>query len=132
MSNVNAVLGYSLVGVNNAQNQTPVNISIQGVTLGCTAFYYDQYFQVGTSVTTAQLPATTIWVAYARNLGSNVVTLTYTLSVGGTGTVPLSPVTNGFGGVWAIFETTESGAGITAVTLQATGSITPVELAFGY
>jgi len=129
--NVNSILGINLVDVNIAQAQTIVNVSLQGVTLGCTGATFTNYLSIPTSITPVVIPNGTAFVVYARNLGSNVIQTSYTITGGNTGTIPLSPVTNGFGGLFVFFSTVETGQGITALNFAATGGATPIELYLG-
>jgi hypothetical protein len=131
-ANLNAVLGLTLQVVDNAATTTPINSQNQGITLGATVVAYDRYFQVGTSATVFNLPGATVWFLYVRNMGTNVVTLSYTPTGGTSQSVQLCPVTNGYGGVFLVFNTVETSNGITAVSLIATGGTTPCEIAAGF
>lgn len=133
-ANLNTNLGVTLQIVNNSANTTPVNVAVQGIVLGCTVTAYDAYFQVGTSATTYNLPGTSVYFIYVRNLGTNYVSITYAINSGSNQTVQISPVTGGFGGVFLLFQTAESaGVGnITSVSMTANSGVTPVEIAVGY
>ena len=128
MPNLNSILGITLFGVNVAQNQTTVNISLQGITLPTTECDYSQYFQVLTGGSTVTLPSGKAYVVYVRNLGGNNITVTYTPTGGSAASCVLTPVTGGFGGVFMLYETAESAGGITALSLTAVGSTTPAEV----
>jgi hypothetical protein len=131
-ANLNVVLNVTLQAVDNTANVTPVNSAASGITLGATVIAYDRYFQVGTTATTFNLPGTTAWFLYVRNLGTNVVTVTYTPTGGAAQSIDVCPVTNGQGGVFLYFNTVETGKGITAVTLTAASATTPCEVAAGW
>ena len=128
MPNLNSILGITLFGVNVAQNQTTVNISLQGITLPTTECFYNQFFQVLTGSSTVTLPSGKAYVVYVRNLGGNNITVTYTPTGGSAASCVLTPVTGGFGGVFMLYETAESAGGITALSLTAVGSTTPAEV----
>jgi hypothetical protein len=130
-ANLNNVFGLTIQVVDNALNVTPVDISNQGITLAGTATEYIKYLQVPTTGVTLTLPATTIYELYAQNLGSNVVTMYYTPASSTATSIALSPVTSGYGGFFCYAQTTQSG-GITAVSLTATSSTTPVVVLMGY
>ena len=128
MPNINSILGITLVGVNVAQNQTTVNISLQGITLPTTECFYNQFFQVLTTGSAVTLPSGKAYVVYVRNLGGNNITIAYTPTGGSSASAVLTPVTGGFGGVFMLYETAESAGGITALSLTAVGSTTPAEV----
>jgi hypothetical protein len=131
-ANLNVVLGLTLQVVDNAATTTPVNSANQGITLGATVMFYDRYFQAATTATTIPLPGTTVWYLYVRNMGTNVVTLSFTPTGGAAQTVDLCPVTNGFGGVFMLFQTVETGKGIVAASLTASGGVTSCEVSAGF
>jgi hypothetical protein len=133
MPNITSLLGLTLQLVNVSANSTPLNIGLQGITLPMTAYYYDNFFQVGITPTTVPMPGATIWAAYVRNLGTNNVGVTYTPIGGSSAGFVVTPITNGFGGVFLYYQTIESGGGgITGVTLTATTAITPCEVFLGW
>jgi hypothetical protein len=117
----------SIVSVNVAQNQTTVNVSLQGITFASTQVFYDQYFQVLTTGSTIALPNGVAYVVYVRNLGANAITVGYTPNGGSASTAAIEPVNAGFGGVFMLFETAAAG-GITALTLTAASATTPAEV----
>jgi hypothetical protein len=128
MPNLNAILGLQLVTVNVAQNQTTVNVALQGITLPCTESFYNQFYQVLTTGSALTLPSGKSFSFYCRNQGANPITVAFTPTSGTPGTCVITPVTSGFGGVFMLFETAETSGGLTAVTLTAATATTPVEL----
>jgi hypothetical protein len=130
MPNLNSILGLSLVAVNVAQNQTTVNISLQGITLPTTECFYNQFMQVLTTGSTVTLPTGKAFAIYVRNLGANPITVVYTPTGGSPATAVITPVTGmpGFGGVFMLFETVETSGGITSLTLSAAVATTPAEV----
>jgi hypothetical protein len=128
MPNLNAILGLQLVTVNVAQNQTTVNVALQGITLPSTESFYNQFYQVLVAGSTLTLPSGKSFSFYCRNQGTNPITVAFTPTAGTPGTCVLTPVTGGFGGVFMLFETAETSGGLTSVTLTATTATTPAEV----
>jgi hypothetical protein len=131
-ANINLITGLTIQGVNVAANNTPLNINLQGITLGCTAYYYDNFFQATTSGVPVPLPGPTVYVVYVRNLGPNPVIVNYMPVGEPASAVSVSPVTNGFGGVFFYMQTAETSGGITAVTLTTQTVTTSCEVLVAY
>jgi hypothetical protein len=133
MPNITCLAGLTIQLVNIAANSTPLNIGLQGITLPMTAYYYDNFFQVGTTGNVVPLPGATVWCVYVRNLGNNNITVAYTPVGGGTSSCILTPITTGFGGFFWYYQTLETGGGgITSVTLTAATAVTPCEVLTGW
>jgi len=132
MSNINLIAGITLQGVSVAANNTPLNIGLQGITLGCTAYFYDNFFQATTAGAVVALPAATVYVAYVRNLGANPITVSFSPVGGIPSSVVLSVVTTGFGGVFWYMQTAEANGGITSMTLTAGTAATSCEVFLAY
>jgi hypothetical protein len=132
MPNITSLLGLTLQLVNIAANNTPLNIGLQGITLPMTAYYYDNFFQAAITATPVPLPATTVFAAYVRNLGTNNIDVNVTPTGAAATTVVLSPITTGFGGVFLYYQTLETGGGgITAISIAAATAVTPCEVFVG-
>lgn len=91
------------------------------------AFSQAQSLSLGTSSISLVLPVTPVQFLYLKNLHSTqTVGVTWTTPAGGSQfIVTLEP------GAVIVFSETNPGAGITAVSLQASGASTPVEFILG-
>jgi hypothetical protein len=127
MSNVNITTGITIQAVDITANVTPFNRLLTGILLPVTVWSASDFFQVATAGSTIALPASTIYYVYARNLGNNNITLTYTPTGGSSTSIGLSPVTSNFGGIFFYAQTAESNGGITALSAMAATAATPIE-----
>jgi hypothetical protein len=132
-SNLTTTLGISLSVLDVSPNVVTQSLNLQGIQLGCTVSAYEQYFQVPVAGATFNFPAgmTTAFIVYVRNRGANNITVTFTPAGGAATAVVLTPLTNGFGGFFLLFETAESAGGISALSLAAAVATTPAEVFVG-
>lgn len=131
MSFLNVVLTMDLAVANTTLSTTPINDAPAPLTLAATTVYYNPAFQAGTSPTTVPLPPTAtggVCVAYVKNLDpTNNLTVTYTWGAGSPTSIVLIP-----SGVFMIFQPTETGQGISALSLTATAATINAEVFLGY
>ena len=120
---LNAVLSITDTSV--TPNPTIVTRNLNNPTLpSAVVFAYDTQFQVGTSATTFNLPATTVWIVYVKNLSaSSNITVTFTPTGGSSETLVLVP-----GGVFLYFQPAESAGGITALSLTSSSGTVGAEV----
>lgn len=123
------VSGASLQIIDNTGNVQRVNSPLSTLTAQVTASFYEPYLQIGVGNTSLTLPATTIWVAYVRNLsGANNVTVTCTPAGGAAWVNGIILVPTAVFMYWAAFSSNPAAGGVTAITLTASGANTPVEV----
>ncbi|SRR6266566_787516 len=106
---------------------TSLTKSVSGAMVIGSAFTQVQNLNIGTASTTLALPVNPVQFAYIKNLHANqTVAVTWTTPVGGSVlAITLEP------GAVIIFQEALPGAGITAISLQASGASTPVEFLLG-
>ena len=105
---------------NNLVSPAPyiANFDLQNPTLNATTVFYDPYFQATTGGVSVPLPAAKVFGLIIQNLSTtNNLTIDVT-PFGGS----LDPITLGPGGVFIYFDPTETGQGISAVTLLGVGA----------
>ena len=131
MPNLNSVLGLTIATINLAQNQTNINISLQGVALASSQIFYDQYAPCPTTGLVVPIPGGTAFDVYVRNLSlTNVLNVTLTPSGGSAFTVTLNFAASSSttGGIFMVWGTTNTGVGFTALTLTGVGATVPAEV----
>ena len=100
---------------------------VSAVMIVGSAYSQAQSLIVGTLSTVIALPVIPIQFVYIKNLhGIQSVAVTWTTPANGS-----NPVITLEPGAMLIFSETNPGAGITAMSLQASGSSTPVEMIVG-
>lgn len=132
MPNINITSAITIQATDIVSGVTPVNIALNGILLPITVQSNSDFFQVQTGATVIPLPAAIVYYAFIRNLGANPVTLTVTYNPTSVGSCVLSPVTNGFGGIFLYAQTAENPTGpnsngITGITAQTISVVTPVQ-----
>jgi hypothetical protein len=128
MSNVSVNLNYGIQGIDTAASVVVFNRAISGFQLAATQWSAADWFQVTTGGSVVSLPASVVYFVYARNLGTNNVTLNYTPNGGASTSVVLLPVGSNVGGVFLYALSDQGvGSGITALSFTATTATTPVE-----
>src|ERR1700677_3937299 len=131
MPNLNSVLGLTIATINVAQNQTTVNVSLQGVTLASSQIFYDQYAPCPTTGLVIPIPGGTAYDVYVRNLSlTNVLNVTLTPTGGSAFTVALNFAASSSttGGIFLVWGTTEATCGFTALTLTGVTATAPAEV----
>lgn len=131
MSNVAINLNYAIQAVDVTAAVTVFNRTVSGFQLTATVWSASDFFQVGTSATTISLPSSTVYFVYARNLGTNNVTLNYTPTGGSSTSLVLLPVGSNIGGVFLYGLSAETAGGITAMSATASTATTPIEYFVG-
>lgn len=133
-ANINVILnGASIQVVNTNDSTTRVNSSAGNPTLSASESTYMDFLPIAVAGTVLTLPVATIYVLYIRNLGginsapSGSITVSFTASGGAQVAAANAPVILP-GGVFAIWNSSNSSGGITAVTLTASTANTPVEV----
>src|ERR1700675_476532 len=115
MPNINVVLNSASIQVLDlVTNLFRINSSIGTVSLPALAASYDAYLQVpGGAGSVLDLPTATIWVMYVKNIDLTNGLTVQSLVSGVLGTVAVL----GPGGVCLVWNSVETSAGITGVTL---------------
>ncbi len=128
---LNIVFTMELAVANTTISTTPLNDVPGNLTLAATTVYWNPAFQAAITATTVPLPPTTtggVCVVYVKNLDpTNNLTVTYTFAGGSPTNVILIP-----SGVFLIFQPTETGEGISALSLTATSATINAEVLLGY
>jgi hypothetical protein len=129
-ANINCVLTPCNIATTNVvQNSTPVATSAGNPSAGATTIQYDGYSQIPTSPTVIQLPATTVYVVWIRNLGgTNSLNVTLTPAGGSAWSSPAVVLPGGVFIYWLPYTTAPGSGGFTTVSLQAVGGSTPAEI----
>lgn len=129
---LNVVFTMELAVANTSLSTTPINDVPATNTLAATTVYYNPAFQVATSPgNNIPIPPnanSTVVICYIKNLDTaNPMSVTYQFN-GGTGTtITLVP-----GGVFLLFNPSESTNGITSILVNAGGAIINAEVFLGY
>lgn len=121
--NIQVILQGILVATNNLVSPAPyiANFDFQNPTLNATSMFYDPFFQSLAGGSAVSLPAGKVFLVAVQNL-STTVNLTVTVTPFGGAA---SPIILGPAGVYVYFDPTETGQGISALTLTGAGSTVP-------
>jgi len=89
---------------------------------GGIAAYYEPYFQAGVGGSVVNLPATKIFGLFVQNISTStgILTVAYTPFGGASTSINIGP-----SGTVIVFDPSESGTGISAVTLTGISSTQP-------
>jgi hypothetical protein len=131
MPNLNSILGLTIATVNVAQNQTNINVSLQGILLASSQIYYDQYAPCSTGGVSIPIPGGTAYDVYIRNQSlTNVLNVTLTPTGGSAFTVALNFAASSstVGGIFCVWGTTEASGGFTALTLTGVTAASVAEV----
>lgn len=131
MPNLNSILGLTIATVSVVQNQTTVNVSLQGIVLASSQIYYDQFVPCPTGGVSIPIPGGTAYDVYVRNLSlANVLNVTLTPTGGSAFTIPLNFAASSstVGGIFMVWGTTEASGGFTALTLAGVTSASVAEV----
>jgi len=124
--NLSVILSASFTVTDTTLAPSPqiVTRSLNNPTLSATVCFYDPFFQVNAAPTTVNLPASTVWVVYVKNLDTtNNITVSFTPAGGSPETCLLLP-----GGVFIYFQTAETSGGITALSLTSSAGVISAEV----
>jgi hypothetical protein len=119
-SNIQIILQSILTATNNLVSPAPyiANFDFQNPTMNAATFFYDPYFQAQGGGASVALPAAKVFLVAVQNLSTLAgLTVTVTPFGGAPSGILLGP-----GGVYIYFDPTESGQGVSAVTLTGTGN----------
>jgi hypothetical protein len=125
--NIQAILQGILTRTDNTQSPSPyvVNLDFQNPTLNATKDYFDGFFQALTTGSNVPLGigggALTFCIIVINRSLTNNLQITVTPTGGAAAIVG----TIGPGGVFVLFDTTESGLGWTTLTLTGVGATVP-------
>ena len=121
--NIQVILQGILTATNNLVSPAPyiANFDFQNPTLNATSMFYDPFFQATVGGVAVSLPAAEVFLVAVQNLDV-VHNLTVTVTPFGGAA---SPITLGPGGVYVYFDPTETGQGISAVTLTGITATVP-------
>lgn len=124
---ININLSGTITVVDSATGLTGLTKSVSAAMIIGSSFTQMQNLNIGTASTNLSLPVTPIQFMYLKNLHVNqTVAVTWTTPAGGSVlAITLEP------GAVIIFTESAPGAGITAISLQASGATTPVEYILG-
>jgi hypothetical protein len=132
LPNLNSVLGLSITTVNVNQNQSTINVSLQGIVLASSQIFYDQFVPCPTTgFVVPSIPGGSAFDVYVRNLSlTNVLNVTLTPTGGSAFTVALNFATSSSttGGIFMVWGTTQAVGGFSALTLTGVGATVPAEL----
>jgi hypothetical protein len=131
LPNLNSILGLTIATVNVSQNQSTINVSLQGVQLASSQIFYDQYAPCPTTGLVIPIPGGTAYDVYVRNLSlTNVLNVTLTPTGGSAFTVALNFAASSSttGGIFLVWGTTESSGGFTAMTLTGVSATVAAEV----
>jgi len=124
---ININLSGTITVIDSATGLTNLTKSVSAAMIIGSSFTQMQNLNIGTAVTNLSLPVTPVQFVYLKNLHVNqTVAVTWTTPAGGSvSVITLEP------GAVIIFTESAPGAGITAISLQASGATTPVEYILG-
>ena len=137
MPNLNVILDAANIQVIDTAstaypNQYRVNSPIGDITLAASVARYESYFNVASSSgTSLNLPATTLWAFYVKNLDAVAnITVQIQATGGSLTSAANSPILTP-GGVYIYWNPSEGAGGIIAATLISSVGNTAVELLMG-
>src|SRR5712664_874494 len=124
---ININLSGTITVIDSTTGLTNLTKSVSAAMIIGSSFTQMQNLNIGTASTSLSLPVTPVQFGYLKNLHVNQkVAVTWTTPAGGSVlAITLEP------GAVIIFTESAPGAGITAISLQASGATTPVEFILG-
>jgi len=127
VANLSVLLSATLsaTDVTLSPSVTIVTRNLNNPTLSGTVVYYDPFIQVPNAGIVVNLPATTCWVGYVKNLSSatNMTVAWTAVGAAGSSSMLLVP-----GGVFLYFQPSEGAGGFTAMSLTAAAGTIPAEV----
>lgn len=130
MANINVLLNSASIQVlDQATSTYRVNSPVGTITLSANTSSYDSFGLIASGAgTVLDLPQTTIWVAYVKNLDAAAnLTVQVQVTGGALQTAVNSPILPP-GGVWMYFTPVETAGGIIAMTLVSSVGGTAAEI----
>lgn len=124
---INISLSGTITIIDSISGLVNLTKSVSAAMVVGSGFTQVQSLNVGTASTSIALPVNPVQFAYIKNLHTNQsVAVTWTTPAGGSVlAITLEP------GAVIIFQEALPGAGLTAISLQASGASTPVEFILG-
>lgn len=118
--NVQVILQSILTATNNLVSPAPyiANFDFQNPTLNANTIFYDPYFQATGGGASVALPASKVFLLAVQNLSTGAALTVTVTPFGGAA----SPIILGPGGVYIYFDPSETGQGISTVTLTGSGT----------